>query len=45
MKELAIKRQSNKKNYKRRTIDFNNQNMKNMLGLISGQLIALGIHP
>ena len=30
---------------KKRTIDFNYQNMKNMLGLNSGQLTTLEIHP
>ena len=34
-----------KNNYEKRTIDFNNQNVKNMLGLNSEQLTTLGIHP
>ena len=39
MKELEIKYQSNKTIMKRKKkIDFNNQNVKNMLGLNSGQL-------
>ena len=45
MKELEIKYQSSKTIMKNRTIDFNNQNVKNMLGLNSGQLTTLGIHP
>ena len=45
MKELEIKYQSNKKIIKKITIDFNNQNVKNMLRLNSGQLTTLGIHP
>ena len=44
MKELEIKYQSNKTIIKK-TIDFNNQNVKNMLGLNSGQLTTLGIQP
>ena len=39
MKELEIKYQSNK------TIDFNNQNVKSMLGVNSGQLTILGFTP
>ena len=45
MKELEIKYQSNKTIIKKRTIYFNNQNVKNVLGLNSGQLTTLGIHP
>ena len=45
MKELEIKYQSNKTIMKRKKIYFNNQNMKNMLGLNSGQLTTLGIYP
>ena len=45
IKELEIKYQSSKTIMKKRTIDFNYQNMKNMLGLNSGQLTTLEIHP
>ena len=45
MKELEIKYQFIKKKKKKKIIDFDYQNMKNMLRLNSGQLTTLGIHP